>query len=72
VVVLRYVEYNPHNYVTWEGGVWFVYESMQSDHNIVVLRRRDGGRYEERIIRIENTTPLDPALAKLIIEANRS
>ena len=69
---MRYVEYNPHNYVTWEGWVWFVYESMQSDHNIVALRRRDGGRYEERITRIENTTPLDPALAKIIIEANRS
>jgi len=67
-----YVEYHPTNYVTWNGGVWFVYTSMHSDHNIVLLRRKDGGRYEERITRIENTTPLDPALAKLIIEANRS
>lgn len=65
-------EYNPHNYVTWNGGVWFVYTQMSDDHNIVVLRRKDGGRYEERITRIENTTPLDPAFAKLIIEANRS
>jgi hypothetical protein len=67
-----YVEYHPTNYVTWNGGVWFVYTRMSDDHNIVVLRQKDGGRYVERITRIENTTPLDPSLAKLIIEANRS
>lgn len=65
-------EHDPNNYVTWEGGVWFVCTSMASDHNIVVLRRKDANYYEERITRIENTVLLDPALAKLIIEANRS
>lgn len=69
---LTHREDNPNNYVTWEGRVWFVYTSMESDHHIVVLRRKDGRRYEERITRIERTTPLDPSLAKLIIEANRS
>lgn len=62
-------EHDPNNYVTWEGGVWFVYTQMSDDINIVVLRRKDGRRYEERITRIENTVPLDPALAKLIIRS---
>ena len=65
-------EYNPHNYVTWEGLVWYVYTQMVDDIDIVVLRRKDGRCYEERITRIENTVPLDPALAKIIIEVNRS
>lgn len=65
-------EHDPNNYVTWEGGVWYVYTQMVDDIDIVVLRRKDGGRYEERITRIENTVPLDPALAKIIIEVNRS
>lgn len=62
-------EHDPNNYVTWAGGVWFVYIQMSDDFNIVVLRRKDGRRYEERITRIENTVPLDPALAKLIIRS---